>query len=156
LGYIILSRARCESAAIQHNRGYHIPNQRDTYLYTIKEIAMNPYYYLFYKLSCLLNSKGNNEWGPIAGVTLFVGLNSIVIYGVIFNITEKNSQGPYKTTFIFISIALFITNSFLFLNKQRVKKIVNRYKGESRKSRKIGNVLVILYVVLTLGLIILI
>jgi hypothetical protein len=117
---------------------------------------MNPYYYLFYKLSCLLDSKGNNEWGPIAGENLFVGLNSIVIYGIIFNITEKNSQGSYKTTFIFISIALFITNSFLFLNKQRVKKIVNRYKGESRKSRKIGNVLVILYVVLSLGLIILI
>ncbi len=34
---------------------------------------MNPYYYMFYKLSRFLNEKGNNEWGPIAAMTWFNG-----------------------------------------------------------------------------------
>ena len=114
---------------------------------------MNPYYYLFYRLSQFLNKKGNNEWGPIYALTVLVGWNIVVAYVKHFGITSENSQGTYKTVLILIAIALFITNSILFLNKQRVETIMDRYNGESTKSRKIGGFLLILYIVLSLGLI---
>lgn len=115
---------------------------------------MNPYYYLFYKLSRFLNKKGNNEWGPIYGISIFFGWTLIVIYVKIFHITEENSQGIYKTILGIVAVSLFITNCILFLNKKRVKAIMSRYKGESETRRKVGNLLVILYVVMSLALIV--
>ena len=115
---------------------------------------MNPYYYLFYKLSRFLNKKGNNEWGPIYGISIFFGWTIVVVYVKIFHITEEYSQGIYKTILGIVTVSLFVTNCILFLNKKRVKAIMDRYKNESDTSRKMGNFLVILYVVLSLGLII--
>ncbi len=115
---------------------------------------MNPYYYLFYKLSHFLNSKGKNEIGPISGISFLVGLNIMVSYEPLLHITKKNYLGPYKTIFIAICVVLFITNSILFLNKKRVSEINDRYKGESETSKKVGNFLVILYVALSLGIIV--
>lgn len=115
---------------------------------------MNPYYYLFYKLSCFLNKKGNNEMGPIYALTVLIGWNVVVIYVNLFHITEENSKGIYKTILIVIAITLFITNAILFLNRKRVKEIMSRYKEETERSRKVGSFLVILYIVLSLGLLI--
>lgn len=115
---------------------------------------MNIYYYLFYKLNCFLNKKGNNEWGPIYALTVLIGWNIVVIYVNLFRITEANSKGGFKTGFIAIVITLFITNSILFLNKKRQKVIMNSYKGETLRSKKIGSFLIILYIVFTLALII--
>lgn len=115
---------------------------------------MSPYYYLFYKLSRFLNKKGNNEWGPVYAISLLIGWNIGMVYIKVLPITGENFIGGYKIVLIVILVSLFITNCVLFLNKKRVKEIMNRYKGESETSRKIGNFLVILYVVLSLGLII--
>jgi len=91
---------------------------------------------------------------PIGGITLFIGCNLVVIYVPLFNINEQNLNGIYKTILIIISIILFITNSVLFSNKRRVAEIMARYKSESESSRKAGNTLVLLYIVLSLGLIV--
>lgn len=110
----------------------------------------------FYKLSRFLNKKGNNEWGPISAITFVTFINLVVIYVNIFPITRGNFNKGYKTVLIIIGIALFMANSVLFLNKNRVKAIMSRYKVESDIGRKIGSCLVILYMVLSLGLIVLI
>ena len=115
---------------------------------------MNPYYYLFYKLNLFLNKKGDNEWGPIGAITLFIGWNIVIVYVNLFDINEKNLNSIYKTILIIISILLFMTNSILFSNKQRVSNIINHYNSESERSSKIGTFLVILYVALSLGLIV--
>ncbi len=115
---------------------------------------MNPYYYLFYKLSCFLNRKGNNEWGPVYALSVLVGWNIVIIYVNLFHITEENSKGIYKIFLVIIGIALFITNTILFLNRKRIKEISNLYKGESEGRRKAGNFLVILYIILSLALIV--
>lgn len=113
---------------------------------------MNPYYYLFYKLSCFLNKKGNNEWGSIYALTILVCMNIIVSYVKLFHLNEENSKGGYKTGILAICMTLFITNSLLFLNKKRQKKITNHYKGETPRSKKLGSFLVILYIVFTIVL----
>lgn len=92
--------------------------------------------------------------GPIYGISIFFGWTIVVIYVKLFHITEQNAQGIYKTILGIVAVSLFVTNCILFLNKKRVKEIMNRYKGESEISRKIGNFLVILYVILSLALIV--
>jgi len=114
---------------------------------------MNPYYYLFYKLTRFLNKKGNNEWGPVYALSVLIGWNIGMAFIKVLPITHENFISKYKTVLIIIFVSLFITNCILFLNKKRVKEIINRYQVESETSRKIGNFLVILYVVFSLGLI---
>lgn len=115
---------------------------------------MNPYYYLFYKLSRFLNRKGRNEMGPIYAVTAIILMNIVIVYVKLFQITEGNSKGYLKVILGAIIIFLFVANIVLFQNKLRVKNIMERYGGESKRRRQIGSFLVILYVVLSLGLIV--
>ena len=118
-----------------------------------KNVAMNPYYYLFYKLNRFLNKKENNEWGVIYAISGLLMLNFIYIYIKFFNITKENSEGLYKTILIVITILLFIINWILFLDKKRVQKIMNLYKNESKINRRLGSFLVVFYVILTVALI---
>jgi hypothetical protein len=92
--------------------------------------------------------------GPIFAISVLIGWNIVTVYIILFNISEKNSDGLHKKILILIFIFLFATNCILFLNKKRVTEIDNRYKGESETSRKVGNFLVIFYVVLSLGIIV--
>ncbi len=115
---------------------------------------MNPYYYLFYKLSRFLSRKGNNENGPIFAISILIGWNIGMIYIKILPVTQANFQSNYKYGIIVIGVFLFVVNYILFLDERRVKSIVNRYKEESERNKKVGNFLVILYIVLSIGLIV--
>jgi lipopolysaccharide assembly outer membrane protein LptD (OstA) len=115
---------------------------------------MNPYYYLFYKLTYFLNKKGDNEWGVIFALSGLLGWNVVIVYVKAFNITQDNFNGIYMSTSIVIAILLFVANSAMFLNKKRVERIMNRYKNETELKRKIGNVAVLLYAALTVALIV--
>jgi amino acid permease len=115
---------------------------------------MNLYYYLFYKLSQYLNKKGNNEWGPIYAITSIILMNIIFIYVKVFDISEENSQGPYKTILGIAILFVFIINAILFKDRRRTKEITDIYKGESMRSRKIGNAAVLAYVLFSLCLIV--
>jgi len=111
---------------------------------------MNIYYYLFYKLSDFLNKKGKNEWGPIAAITFLISLNIGLLYINIFPVTSENFVEGHKTILIIVGVFFFLLNTCLFLNKKRLQKIINRYKGESLKNKRMGSFLVILYVTITL------
>jgi hypothetical protein len=115
---------------------------------------MNPYYYLFYKLTRFLNKEGNNEWGVIFTITIVVLMNIIVIYVRSFHITQGNSHGLFKVILGIVIVVLFATNAILFQNKRRVAEIMKRYHGESETSQKVGDTLVILYVLFSVGLIV--
>ncbi len=114
---------------------------------------MNPYYYLFYKLTQFLNKKGNNEWGPIGAITLLVELNIGVLYVKYFSV-DRNNFNEHKVTLIIIFAFIFILNTILFLNKKRTKKINEHYQNESKRRRNTGSFLVILYVIFSLGVIV--
>jgi len=114
-------------------------------------MVMNPYYYLYYKISRILNKKGNNAWGAMYALSLLIFVNLIVIYINVFHVTKENfiSSG-YKIGLIIIGIVLFITNYALFLHKNNYKQIIKRYEKETLRSRRIGSLLVILYFIITL------
>lgn len=113
----------------------------------------NPYYYLFYRLNRFYNKKGDNEWGPIYGISLFPGWNIGIAYIAILRVIKEDFDGIYKTNLIVILASLFILNSILFLNKKRVNGIMVRYEKESHTSKRIGGWLIILYVLVSLGLV---
>ena len=115
---------------------------------------MNPYYYLFYRFNQYLNKKKDNEWGVIYAMTVLPGWNIIIIYINTLPITQENLDGTYKTILIVIACAFFILNSVLFLNKTRVSRIMKRYQNESETSRKIGGVIIILYIIFSVGLVV--
>ena len=111
---------------------------------------MNIYFYLFYKLSGILNKKGKNEWGPIAAITFLISLNIGLTYINIFPVTSENFGEGHKTILIIVGVFLFLLNTSLFLNKKKSRKIINRFKGESQKNKITGSLLVILYITITL------
>lgn len=41
---------------------------------------MNPYYYLFYRFNQFVNETGDNELGPMFGVSVIVALNLSVVF----------------------------------------------------------------------------
>ena len=110
---------------------------------------MNIYYYLFYKLSAILNKSGKNEWGPIAAITLLISLNIGMIYINVLPVTNKNFNTGHKTILVIIFFSLYLLNTILFLNKRRFQKIKSRFEDETRKSNKMGSFLVILYIIIT-------
>lgn len=114
---------------------------------------MNPYFYIFYKFNNFLNKKRNNEWGPIAAMTLFPGWNIGLAYITFLPITKENFDGTYKIILIIILGSLFFFNSVLFLNKKRVKEIILRYGKESKQQHNMGNIMVILYAILSIGIV---
>ena len=63
---------------------------------------MNPYFYVFYKLSKLLNKKGNNKRGPINALTLLVLIDICFIYIKVFDISQYTAcsvcNPPQKET----------------------------------------------------------
>lgn len=110
---------------------------------------INPYYYLFYKVSRLLNKRGDNEWGPVYAISVLMGLNIGIVYIRMFDVTRDNFEHGYKAVLIIIGIILFAANCILFLNKKRCREIERRFKNESIVNRRIGNALIIIYVLLT-------
>ena len=112
---------------------------------------MNPYYYLYYKISRILNKKGNNEWGAMYALSFLIFINLIVVYVNVFHVTKENfKSGGYKISLIIIGIVLFITNYALFLHKNKYKQIIKRYEKETLRRQKIGSFFVVMYFILTL------
>lgn len=110
----------------------------------------NPYYYLFYKISKVINKKNNNEMGVMYALTLLITINFITIIGKIVDINESNyrNQNNRAILFIFI-IVLFVSNYFIFIHNNRFKKILKLYINESKRSKLIGNTLVLTYIIVT-------
>lgn len=112
---------------------------------------MNIYYYFFYKISEVLNKKGNNEWGPIAAITFFplISTTPIIVMFIPDDITDlKNIYGFGLFTF---ASAFFIINTVLFLNKKRRREIQQRFKGESLRNKRIGNFIVLLFIIFAIA-----
>lgn len=116
-------------------------------------IMKNPYYYLFYRLNHFYNKKGNNELGPMFGVSFFVALNMGAVFRKLLPITKENFAGPYKYSFILLLISIYVINSILFYNRKRVNRIMEQYEKESQTSKRIGGGLIVFYVLFSLGLI---
>lgn len=112
---------------------------------------MNIYYYFFYKLTRVLNKKGNNEWGPIVAITFFPLITATPIIVWLLPDETTNLKNIYGFVLFAIALAFYIVNTVLFLNKKRRREIQKRFQGESLRSKRIGNFIVLLYIIFAIA-----
>lgn len=115
---------------------------------------MNIYYYIFFKIYRFVRKmahKGDIEWNVMFGITVLVGLNFVVLFSNFLPMSMENFKKDYKVWFITVVILIFLANYFLFVHNKRYLRILDRFKDESNKQRRIGAVCVILYVILSVS-----
>ena len=112
---------------------------------------MNIYYYFFYKISGVLNRKGNNDLGPVVAITFFPLLTTVPVIAYFIPNNVTNLKNVYGVGIVIICILFYILNSFLFLNKKRRREIQRRFQGESLRNKMIGNIIVLLYIIFAIA-----
>ena len=112
--------------------------------------------YLYYKLYRATLVGSLKDIAEFAAMIYFSGLIGINVF-VLLLFVRKIGWLPLRLLnsrqVIILMICLFILNYFLFLYDERYKQIITRYKQESETQRKKGNMVVWLYVVISIALI---
>ena len=109
------------------------------------------YYYLYYKIYVFTKRIRKNE-ASIAttiGISYLVLTNIIGVSLMIFD-RERNNIEFFKPLYIGIIILGFAINYLIFLKDKKYIEIEKRFKKETNERRILGNILVSLYVILTL------
>ena len=117
---------------------------------------MNFYYYLFYKIYRFTQKLGRDDvaFSATVGLTFLLGLNLIVISFKLFPATVKSlNEYQYKIPLLIVSGAILIINYFLFVFKKRYEDIEKQFINESKRKKRIGNFIVIAYVIISLLLV---
>lgn len=95
---------------------------------------MNPFSYIFYRISCIYVKTGIETQRPdifASGlITLFQGFNIITILHFIFSIKMTTYS------WIYIAVPLMILN-WIFLNSKNLIKLQQRWKMESISKKKV-------------------
>jgi hypothetical protein len=109
-------------------------------------------YYKIYMFSLVLRKGANPELRASFAFMMIQIINLIVVekvflkfFGENYNI-EQLSNGAR----IVIGIILASINYYLFISKDKHLAIIEKYKVESEKSKKLGNILVSVYILSSL------
>ena len=121
-------------------------------------VIMNIYYYLFYKIYRFTQRLGNYDvaFSAMLGFSFLLFLDINTIYISVFPVTNINFNNHYRTPLIILYIIVFIINYFLFIYKKRYKEIEKQFKNESTKNKRIGSIIVIVYVIISLSLVLMV
>ncbi len=118
---------------------------------------MNPYYYVFARIYRMLNRKrhwSGSEWNVVFALTLGVCLNLMTIYIKVFKVTSEGFNKFHKVPIVAIGLTFFLFNCYLFIYKDKYKRIISAYKGEPTLRKTIFGILIVLYFMVTFALII--
>ncbi|NOZ34397.1 MAG: hypothetical protein GXO80_03755 [Chlorobi bacterium] len=126
----------------------------------MKKIYEYLYYRLYYRIYTwnlkTWGAKDVPEWNASFGIAFLMMLNIFVVY-IIFDIFSEEpifNETP-KLLLMGIMLVFMITTYFWFVHKKRYLKIVKKYKDETKKQRLTRGLLVFLYVVFSIGIIML-
>jgi uncharacterized membrane protein YidH (DUF202 family) len=117
---------------------------------------MNIYYYLFYKIYRFTQKLGNYDvaFSAVFGLSFLLGLNFLVIFIKLFPATLENlNEYQYKIPLLIFFAAILISNYFLFVFKKRYEDIEKQFINESKRKKRIGNFIVVAYVIISLLLV---
>ena len=105
---------------------------------------INPFDYLYYKMYKISLYIGSE--GVTAGwMGIFLFLNLFTIYGWLTG--NRDPATKHIGIICFFTITLTYMVYWIF---KRDKKVIAKFKNESTKSREVGNLVVICYVILTI------
>ncbi len=118
-------------------------------------MIMNIYYYLFYKIYRFTQKLGKYEvsFSAMLGLSFLLFLDINALYIILLPVTQVNFKDQYRIPLIILYIAVFIINYFLFIYKKRYKEIEKQFKNESTRNKRIGNAIVIAYIIISLLLV---
>ena len=114
----------------------------------------NYLFYKFYKGAFSIRESGDPEFRAIFGLGITEGINFYSIMQIIIYFVYENQIKTPILLLALTAILILILNYFLFIYKDKYKKIIDEYKNESDKRRKIGTLLTWSYVLVTLALLI--
>jgi len=126
---------------------------------------LNLYKYLYYRLyKWNLKTWGKSdgaEFNASLGIAMLIGAHLSIIliiidivYPVFFNNQEFLSGFP-KILLMGIMGVLIIISYFWFVYKKRYLKIVEKYKDETNKQKLVRGLFLFLFIILTIGIILL-
>lgn len=112
--------------------------------------------YLYYKLY-RAHQKGSlndiAEWVAMISLGALIGANLLVLGTFLRKVHILPFFFSDKMQVIAFMVGLLIMIFFFFMHKKRYKGIIEKYKAESERQRKKGNLYVWLYIVLSFLLI---
>jgi hypothetical protein len=113
---------------------------------------MKTYYYLYYCIYSLIkyvNSRNDIiQWSSMLLVSFFVGVNIIVLFDIIHKLFNVNLIYINRTSAQIAGGILIIFNYFIFIRKNRYKKILAEFENEKLQNYT-RPLIVIFYVLLT-------
>lgn len=116
---------------------------------------MKYYRYLYYKIFSgisLIRKNGDPDLRAFLGLSVNEGMN-VYSFSQIFVYFIYNNEIRIPGLLIgAVTLVFFIFNYFLFIYKNKYKKIIDEFKNESDKRRKRGTLLTWSYVLVTLAL----
>lgn len=105
-------------------------------------------YYKIYVFSLILRKGANPELRASFAFMMIQIINLIIVEKVFLKYfgDHYKIEQPSNGVRIFIGIILASINYYLFISKDKHLAIIDKYKLESEKSKKLGNILVTIYV----------
>ena len=116
---------------------------------------MKYYRYLYYKIFSgisLIRIKGDPDLRAFFGLSVNEGMNVYSLSQIFVYFIYNNEIRILGLLIGAVTLVFFIVNYFLFIYKDKYKKIIDEFKNESDKKRKIGTILTWSYVIVTLAL----
>lgn len=108
------------------------------------------YDYIFYKTyKFILKTPSANmaTWSTIFSMSLLGYFNILAIFIINLNIIFKDKA---EIAIFFLGTVLLLFNVFVFMGFGRYKKIIEKYDKHSDRQQKIGGMLVLMYVLISL------
>jgi hypothetical protein len=109
--------------------------------------------YLYYKLYRATLVGSLRDIAPFAAMVYFSGLlflNLLVISIFLRKVGLMPSLFTGKRQVVIFMVCFIVVNYFLFLHTGRFRKIITKYETESESRRKKGNLVVWLYVIISI------
>lgn len=105
-------------------------------------------YYKIYVFSLILRKGANPELRASFGFMMIQFINLIIVEKVFFKFFGKNYNIEQLSDGVRIVIGIILAsiNYYLFISKDKYLAIIDKYKVENEKSKKLGNILVSGYV----------
>jgi len=109
------------------------------------------YYYLYYRIYSLWKKMPGRDhaFSAMAALCLIIGYNLLSLMILI----DSHYDIPInkgKNLVVFLVILLFVSNYFIFVHKERFKKIVERFKNESKNNKIASSIGIIFLVIFTI------
>ena len=117
---------------------------------------LNRYFNRFFQLMCSVGNESVAEYYAIALMSMLLFCNFIFLISISYALLDLKIDLGFDNKIIIVIyfFCTLICFYFLFVAKNKFVKIIDDFKNESSKQRKVGNLLTLGYIIVSVGLLI--